>query len=176
MKKQISHPNLIPRLFATALDLFFLSLAQFSIANFLSKFLFFLFFQNFLTERQIDLWVFKTIDPVINSKSFHDYFVSSTDNTKQIIIYTVLCFVIFNLIIPAVYFISFWRYKGATPGKIIMHMKIVDARSFTSPTTGQLFIRFLGYGIAIFGIWLIVFSKRRQALHDKMAKTVVIKA
>lgn len=74
------------------------------------------------------------------------------------------------------YFIGFWIYWSATPGKMIMHMKIVDENTLQQPTKWQLIKRFFGYLTALFGIWSIIFSKQRQALHDKIAKTVVIKS
>jgi uncharacterized RDD family membrane protein YckC len=75
-----------------------------------------------------------------------------------------------------VYFVFFWRKFGATPGKIIMRMRVVNAEDYSTPTTFQLIKRFLGYITALIGIWAILFSKKGLALHDKIAGTVVIKS
>src|SRR5437667_1475765 len=39
----------------------------------------------------------------------------------------------------------FWRYQGATPGKIAIGARIVDAETGGPPTTGRLALRFPGY-------------------------------
>ena len=74
------------------------------------------------------------------------------------------------------YFVTFWKKFGATPGKMLLRMKIVDADTMESPSLRNLIKRFLGYITAIIGIWSIVFSKRSMAVHDKIANTIVIKS
>ena len=81
-----------------------------------------------------------------------------------------------NFILMGTYFVNFWKYLGATPGKLVMGMKIVDATTLERPTTYQLIKRFCGYLTALFGIWSILFTAHRQALHDKMSSTIVIKS
>ncbi len=80
--------------------------------------------------------------------------------------------------IPLVYCALFWKYRSATPGKRMMDMTIVDATTGGPPTTGRLFLRTLGYVVNVMTFFLgflwIVFDKRKQGLHDKMANTVVI--
>ncbi len=83
---------------------------------------------------------------------------------------------IINFALAATYFIGFWVYLGATPGKMVMHMKIVDAVTLEKPSKWQLIKRFCGYVLVLVGIWFILFSKQRQALHDKIAGTAVIKS
>jgi uncharacterized RDD family membrane protein YckC len=73
--------------------------------------------------------------------------------------------------------ILFWRFRGATPGKMLIRAKIVDSKTFGKPSTGQLIGRFFAYIIsAIFmlGFLWIAFDKRKQGWHDKLAGTVVI--
>ena len=87
----------------------------------------------------------------------------------------------FNLLLscifPAIAAIIFWKYKSATPGKMIV--KIVDAKTGGRPSMGQCLIRYLGYYIAFLscglGIILVAFDDRKQGLHDKLAGTLVIK-
>jgi len=73
----------------------------------------------------------------------------------------------------------FWRYRAATPGKIMMDIYIVDADTLRQPTFGRLILRYLGYYVSIFTLFLgffwIGWDKRKQGFHDKIAKTVVIK-
>jgi len=81
--------------------------------------------------------------------------------------------------LPAVAIITFWIYRAATPGKIMLHLKIVDAQTGAHPTKRQFFIRFLTHHISSLalaaGLVWVAFDKRKQGWHDKFANTVVIK-
>ncbi len=74
--------------------------------------------------------------------------------------------------------IGFWRYCGATPGKLALALKVVDASSGGPPSTGRLALRFLGYFVSALPLTLgflwIAVDRRKQGWHDKIAKTVVI--
>jgi uncharacterized RDD family membrane protein YckC len=74
--------------------------------------------------------------------------------------------------------ILFWKYKSATPGKMIMGLKLVDADSFQTPPTGRLILRLFAYYVSILPLCLgflwIAFDKRKQGFHDKIARTVVV--
>jgi len=78
----------------------------------------------------------------------------------------------------AVAVIGFWRYCGATPGKIALGVKIVDATTGGPPTLGRLVLRFLAYFVSAFPLYLgflwAAFDRRKQGWHDKIARTVVI--
>ena len=84
-----------------------------------------------------------------------------------------------SYIFPAVAVLLFWRFKSATPGKMLIHAKIVDAKSFGPPTTGQLVGRYLGYFVStiplLLGLVWVAFDRRKQGWHDKLAGTVVIR-
>lgn len=71
-----------------------------------------------------------------------------------------------------------WVNYGATPGKILMECRIVNARDFVPITHKQAVIRMVGYLVAALPIYLgfawIAFDRRKQGLHDKLAGTVVI--
>jgi uncharacterized RDD family membrane protein YckC len=74
--------------------------------------------------------------------------------------------------------IGFWRAFGATPGKIALGLKIVDARTGQAPGIGRLILRFLGYFVSAFPLYLgflwAGFDRRKQGWHDKIARTIVI--
>ena len=80
----------------------------------------------------------------------------------------------------AVTIILLWRFRGATPGKMLVKAKIVTADGLAQPSTGRLIGRFFAYFISIFPAFLgflwIAFDKRKQGWHDKIAGTVVIRA
>ena len=71
-----------------------------------------------------------------------------------------------------------WFKWSATPGKMIMRLKIVDAKTELPISWLQCILRALGYFISgIFfglGFFWIGIDKRRQGWHDKLAGTVVV--
>jgi uncharacterized RDD family membrane protein YckC len=81
---------------------------------------------------------------------------------------------------PAVAVILFWIYRQATPGKMLIHAKIVDAKTGGKPSTGQLIGRYLAYYVSTFPLLLgfvwVAFDARKQGWHDKLAGTLVIRA
>ena len=78
----------------------------------------------------------------------------------------------------AVAVIGFWRYCGATPGMIALGVKIVDAASGQPPSLLRLVLRFVGYFVSAFPLYLgflwIAVDRRKQGWHDKIARTIVI--
>ena len=83
-----------------------------------------------------------------------------------------------NYVLPAIAVVIFWIARQATPGKMVLSTKIVDADSFGPLTKGQAIGRYLGYYVSIFGLFIgflwIAFDPRKQGWHDKLARTVVI--
>lgn len=81
-------------------------------------------------------------------------------------------------VLPAVATILFWMYKQATPGKLAVSARVVDARTGNPPTLGQSIIRYLGYFVSMLPLFLgiiwVAFDPRKQGWHDKLAGTVVI--
>jgi uncharacterized RDD family membrane protein YckC len=74
--------------------------------------------------------------------------------------------------------VGFWRYCGATPGKLAVGVKIVDAQTGNPPTTGRLVIRLFSYIVSAlplyFGFLWVAVDRRKQGWHDKIAGTVVV--
>jgi uncharacterized RDD family membrane protein YckC len=79
---------------------------------------------------------------------------------------------------PAIATVFFWPRFGATPGKITLSARIVDARSRGRPSLARLVIRYLAYIISAAPLFLgfawIAIDRRKQAWHDKIAGTRVI--
>lgn len=83
-----------------------------------------------------------------------------------------------QFVMPAVAVIVFWRFRGATPGKILISAKIVDAQTLGPPSTGKLVGRYFAYLVScifMLGFIWIAFDKRKQGWHDKLAGTLVIR-
>lgn len=160
MKKQIIYAILIPRLFASTLDLALLSIISNPITTFISWKLSQYFFKVNITEITLDSLRSSELTEYIDAGSLFWY---------------ILLISIMNLLITGSYFVGFWIRYSATPGKMIMRMKIVDAVTLEKPTKLQFVKRFLGYITVPFGIWFVPFSKQHRALHDKLSGTAVIK-
>jgi len=84
-----------------------------------------------------------------------------------------------SYVLPAVAVIAFWLTKQATPGKMAIGAKVVDARTGGPLTPGQSIGRYLGYFVSMFpcflGLLWVAFDSRKQGWHDKLAGTVVIR-
>lgn len=80
-------------------------------------------------------------------------------------------------LIQVVYFICFWAWRGQTPGKMAMRIKIVHFDG-SRIGWGDAVIRYLGYIIStviiFIGFLWIGLDSRRQGIHDKIAETYVI--
>ena len=81
-------------------------------------------------------------------------------------------------VLPAIVVILFWRFYGATPGKLAICAKIVDARTGGAPSTGRLVGRYFAYLISAIPLFLgfawIAIDRRKQGWHDKIAGTMVV--
>lgn len=83
-----------------------------------------------------------------------------------------------QVVMPAIAVLLFWKYRGATPGKMAISARIVNATTGAAPSTGQLVGRYLAYIVSAlpFGlgfIWIAI-DRRKQGFHDKLAGTAVI--
>ena len=87
--------------------------------------------------------------------------------------------VLLNWVLPAVAVVMFWVYRQATPGKMVVGARIVDADTAGPPSTGQLVGRYFAYYISILpfclGLFWVAFDARKQGWHDKLARTVVVR-
>jgi uncharacterized RDD family membrane protein YckC len=105
--------------------------------------------------------------------------------------------------LPAFAVILLWKAKAATPGKMLLHLKIADAGGKEKLGTGQCIVRYFGYVIPMVPLlffsgflatgytpalllgflslpltlcfFWIMWDKRKQGWHDKLARTVVIR-
>jgi uncharacterized RDD family membrane protein YckC len=80
---------------------------------------------------------------------------------------------------PAVAAIAFWIYRQATPGKMMLGLKVVDAKTGNTLRPSQAVIRYIGYYVATIplgiGLIWVALDERKQGWHDKMAGTIVLR-
>jgi uncharacterized RDD family membrane protein YckC len=86
--------------------------------------------------------------------------------------------IMLQLVAPAIAVILFWKFRGATPGKMAISAKIVDAETGAAPGTTTLVVRYFAYLISILPLGLgfvwIGIDARKQGFHDKIAGTLVV--
>jgi uncharacterized RDD family membrane protein YckC len=75
----------------------------------------------------------------------------------------------------------FWtKQNGQTPGKRLMNLRVIDAKTGGSLNDTQAAIRYVGYYInsmaAMIGWLWAFFDKDRRGWHDMIAGTLVVKA
>jgi uncharacterized RDD family membrane protein YckC len=87
--------------------------------------------------------------------------------------------ILISYVLPVVAVLWFWIARQATPGKMAISARIVDATTGGKPSAKQLIGRYLGYYVSIFGLFLglawVGWDRRKQGWHDKLANTVVIR-
>ncbi len=87
---------------------------------------------------------------------------------------------VISYLLPAFAVIVFWVTKQATPGKMIVSARVVDAKTGATLSKGQALGRYLGYYVSIvpfgLGVIWVAFDRRKQGWHDKLAGTVVVRS
>lgn len=115
---------------------------------------------------------FNTKEFFLNNQQIKDYFIVNNGLLK------VLLNQVAQVMSLLLLFYVFWIKKQATPGKMFLSLKIVDAKTFGKPSKKQFFIRLIGIIISALpltlGMLWIAIDKKKQGWHDKMAGTVVI--
>ncbi len=84
----------------------------------------------------------------------------------------------FHLLMPWFYYAAMESSpRGATIGKMILGIRVTDAEGFT-PTFGRAALRAIPKCLPILwpGYLAAVFTQRRQAFHDLIARTLVLKS
>ncbi|MBV8379783.1 MAG: RDD family protein [Paucibacter sp.] len=84
-----------------------------------------------------------------------------------------------SLAVLAAICIPFWLRKQATPGKMLIGARVVDARTGGPISARQAVIRVLGYFVSTIplglGLLWVGIDKRKQGWHDKLAGTLVVR-
>lgn len=83
-----------------------------------------------------------------------------------------------NNILPILLTVYFWHRFGGTPGKLLLDCHVVDIKTGKPPSWSQSIIRYVGYFLSmipfLLGFFWVIWDKRKQGFHDKLAKTVVL--
>ncbi len=84
-----------------------------------------------------------------------------------------------SYVLPFVLTMAFWFYWAATPGKMLLGLKIVDANSLDKASKGRLVLRYFAYYVSLIplglGFFWVAWDKGKQGWHDKIARTLVVK-
>lgn len=180
MKKQIAYVGFYPRLLAAMIDVTIVMILFYPILAGIA-------WLTFGTDNPV-----KDIGPLVepgitgarnfsdvtshlqNNEAFKQYAAENHLMLKLAVQYML------QLVLLLSFILGFWLYKSATPGKMLLSMRIVDAKTFETPSRKQLILRLFSYVISflffLLGFLWIAADKRKQGWHDKIAGTVVIKA
>lgn len=75
--------------------------------------------------------------------------------------------------------VGMWIKFTGTPGKLLMGCHVVDAQTKQPLSLPQALIRYVGYFVSLLplglGFFWVIWDKRKQGFHDKLAKTIVIR-
>ena len=85
---------------------------------------------------------------------------------------------VFELLMAAVIIIFWKRWAGATPGKRLLGIHVVDFKTGLKISNSQAVVRYIGYIassiILMIGFLMVAFRRDKRALHDLMAGTAVV--
>ncbi len=84
---------------------------------------------------------------------------------------------VLSLLVSITYFVGFWVWRGQTPGKMLLSIKVIREDG-SDVTIGVALLRCLGYIVSfatvLLGFIWIAFDDRKQGFHDTMAETYVV--
>ena len=83
-----------------------------------------------------------------------------------------------GLTLLVLYTVGFWAWRGQTPGKMALRIQVVGVDGHPIGT-GQAIVRYVGYFVSTLmffgGYFMISQTQRKQGLHDKIARTYVVR-
>lgn len=174
MKKQVIFGRFIPRAFSIAFDMFIISM---TISKLIGVYYNILFYWTFI-DIMPDTETVSMLDSARHasiSREFLEKF-SELDNGFRRLIFLQFAAFIPMITLMGGYFVFFWYRFGSTPGSFLLGIKIVSQDNYDQPASiKNLTKRFIGLLFGFIGIWFMFFDDRKRALHDRWAKTVVIK-
>ncbi|MFC2061040.1 RDD family protein [Elusimicrobiota bacterium] len=113
---------------------------------------------------------------ILNLILLHIFFGKSASTQGENLSASLFSFLVFFL--PAVYYIFFHAKYGQTIGKKILKLKVIK-KDGNEMNYEQSLARYFGYILTVFtlgiGFLVVLFNKRKRALHDFIAGTKVIR-
>ena len=89
-----------------------------------------------------------------------------------------LLFFIVEFVIPCIVTVFFWCQFQGTPGKMLLNLAVVDAKTGKNLSVLQAIGRWVGYIpsylILCLGVIWVAIDEKKQGWHDKLAGTIVI--
>jgi len=83
-----------------------------------------------------------------------------------------------SVLIDLSYFTVFVGWRGQTPGKMLFRLRIVRGNG-REVGYGRAFVRWIGQILSALllgvGFFMIAFSRKKRALHDRLAGTYVVR-
>ncbi len=85
---------------------------------------------------------------------------------------------LFELLMMVIIIVFWKRWAGATPGKRMLGIEVVNFEDNGVLTNKQMIIRYIGYIVStlpfLIGFFMVLFRSDRRALHDLLSGTAVI--
>ncbi len=169
-QKDSRYPGFISRMFASVLDLMLASVLIIPICNILYG----IIYDGMPPSNELQFIIKRSYDSNISFTESAEY-----QNFMQLKGYTALLLEqSIQMCALGLFIMFFWIKYQATPGKMLLHIKIVDRQTMQKPTLIQYIIRLFGYTLSAIpfglGIFYILINKERRAWHDLLSGTVVI--
>jgi hypothetical protein len=168
MKKQILYPEFTTRVFGATFDLLIILLLTYTADIYMRKYITLWVFSDIITAHNLDSNNPESIRQLLSSNE-----TPGPELMKALVLDKVIPLIV-ELILLFAYVLAFLLRFSRTPAKFITQTIIVDSQTFEKPTKWQFIKRTIALVSYPLGIWLALFTKQKQALHDLIAGTVVI--
>lgn len=168
--KQIVYTRFVNRIFSNLIDLLILLIITSPISNFIQSYLFKVNFSSCDNPKPLNLRDQKeVVDFVLRCMD-----IMPQEQRNKVMMSFAFSTIAWQILFIGIYFVIFWHKVGTTPGKYLMRMRISDTE-LNKITISAAIKRYIMCVLFPFGLFAIPFNKQGMALHDRFAKTVVIK-
>ncbi|MCF8462880.1 MAG: RDD family protein [Rickettsiaceae bacterium] len=169
MKKQILYPKFTTRILALAIDLTVVTIILIPLSWIIMPYIFEASFSRFIMENNLQNINISDINKFILDKDFLQKITAG-----ELINFVVKSEII-RLLCLCVYFtISFTNY-GTSIGKRMLNIRIEDYTTGSKITVWQSVNRFFLQWLGLICFPMMIFSKDKRGMHDKIASTIVVK-
>ncbi len=168
-EKQVVYVKLIPRMFTSMLDIYIFALVSLYPIAFISRKIFLFMFKESILKQNININNKAAIDKLLSSQDFL-LSIPSGIMIESLIILGLIQFLIFSC-----YFIFFWHKFATSPVKFLFGIKVLDSVTMSNLSIKSCIKRIFGLFTSPIGLWSIIVTKKHQALHDKIAGSIVVK-